>query len=173
MFRKNEFVLIGKVVATHGIRGQLRVVPYSGNAESIHSQKSIILKGLHGESDVFAVANSVSHGKKVLITLESLDDINKVNHLVGRDIYVTRDQLPVLPEGEYYWFDLIGLQVVTVQGELLGELCDILETGSNDVYMVRSGEKEYLIPAVDDVVTDINIVTGTMLVNPPDGLLDL
>lgn len=173
MIQSNRLVLIGKVVATHGIKGQLRIAPYSGDAYSILSQRSIILKGTNGESESYEIADSSIHGKKALITLESFNNINQVEHLVGREIYVKREQLPELPEGEYYWCDLIGLKVQTTHGEYLGELSDILATGSNDVYMVRTGEKEYLIPAVEDIVTDINIVEGTMTVDPPEGLLDL
>lgn len=173
MIQSNTLVLIGKVVATHGIKGQLRIAPYSGDAYSILLQRSIILKGTNGESGCYEVADSSIHGKKVLITLKSFNNINQVEHLVGREIYVKREQLPVLPEGEYYWCDLIGLKVRTTHGEYLGELSDILATGSNDVYMVRTGDKEYLIPAVEDIVTDINIIEGTMTVDPPEGLLDL
>jgi 16S rRNA processing protein RimM len=173
MSQSNKLVLIGKVVATHGIKGQLRVVPYSGNAESILLQRTIILKGSNGDSDSYEVADSSIHGKKVIISLRSFNNINQVEHLVGREIFVKREQLPELPDGEYYWCDLIGLKVQTVRGDYLGELSDILAAGGNDVYMVRAGGKEYLIPAVEDIVTDINIVEGTMTVDPPEGLLDL
>jgi 16S rRNA processing protein RimM len=96
-----------------------------------------------------------------------------VQHLVGREIYAERGQLPELTEGEYYWCDLIGLKVVTAEGVLLGELYDIMATGSNDVYLVRSGEKEYLIPAIEDVVVEVNLAAGVMTVSPLEGLLEL
>jgi 16S rRNA processing protein RimM len=78
-----------------------------------------------------------------------------------------------LTEGEYYWCDLIGLKVITDGGVHLGELYDIMATGSNDVYLVRSGEKEYLIPAIEDVVVEINLAAGVMTVSPLEGLLEL
>jgi 16S rRNA processing protein RimM len=173
MFQKSRLVLIGKITGTHGIKGQLRVVPYSGDSNSILSQSSLILTGAEGESDVFKVAYSSIHGKKVLITLESYDGINQVEHLVGREVYVKREQLPELPDGEYYWCDLIGLKVITTKGECLGKLRDIFTAGNNDVYMVKDGDREYLIPAVEDIVTDINLIEGVMTVDPPEGLLDL
>jgi 16S rRNA processing protein RimM len=173
MFDKSRLVLIGKVTSTHGIKGQLRVVPYSGEADSILSQPSLILKGEKGESDTVNVISSTVHGKKVLVTLESYDGINRVEHLVGREVYVKREQLPELPDGEYYWCDLIGLKVITSEGEYLGELQDIFAAGNHDVYMVKEGEREYLIPSVEDIVTDINLFEGVMTVDPPEGLLDL
>lgn len=173
MQRGNVTVLLGKVVATHGIKGQLRVVLFSGEFSSVAGLDSVILKGSSGGMDTFAVADVARHGKKVLITLKGIDSINQVLNLVGRELYVRRDQLPQLPEGEYYWCDLLGLRVLTDQGEDLGILADIIATGSNDVYVVKSGKREYLIPALEDVVREINLDDGIMKVSPPEGLFDL
>jgi 16S rRNA processing protein RimM len=81
--------------------------------------------------------------------------------------------LPELLPGEYYWYDLIGLQVVTSEGESLGQLSEIIATGSNDVYVVKGEGREYLIPALEDVVLEINPAAGRMMVTMPEGLLDL
>ena len=173
MSRGIQQVLLGKVVATHGIRGQLRVVPYSGEPDTIASLKSVILKGPKGEEETFTVVTAAAHGRKLLLSLRDFDSINQVQHLVGRELYAGRDQLPELEPGEYYWCDLIGLSVVTDQGENLGTLAEIIATGSNDVYVVRDGEREYLIPAVEDVVLQVNLDGQVMTVSPPEGLLDL
>ena len=173
MIDRKELVLIGKVAATHGIRGQLRIVSFSGEAESILSQRRLVFKGPNDESETFEVANSSVHGKRVLISLKSLEDINKVEYLVGREIYVERGQLSELPEGEYYWCDLIGLKVYTVHGEYLGILSEIMAAGSNDIYVIRNGEKEFLIPAVEEIVTNIDLRESVIIVDPPEGLLDL
>lgn len=173
MQRGSATVLLGKVIATHGIRGQLRVVLFSGEFSSVAGIDSVILKGPSGVMDTFAVADVARHGKKVLITLKGADNINQVLNLVGRELYVRREQLPQLTEGEYYWCDLLGLRVVTDQGEELGILEDIIATGSNDVYVVKSDKREYLIPALEDVVLEINLDDGIMKVSPPEGLFDL
>ncbi len=173
MFQIKRLVLIGKVVATHGIKGQLRVALYSGNPESIRLQQKVILSGSNGESDCYEIVGSSVHGKKFLVSLGSFDNINQVEHLVGREIFVERENLPDLPDGEFYWCDLIGLKVLTIKGEYLGDLSDIFVAGENDVYVVRMGKKEFLIPAVEGIVTDVNIAEGTMTVDPPEGLLDL
>ena len=173
MLRGRETILLGKVVATHGIKGQLRVASYSGELENILALRSVMLKGTSGEMETFEVAASAIHGKKVLITLKNYSNINQVLHLVGRELYVRREELPELPEGEYYWYELLGLKVITTQGETLGKLTEIIPTGSNDVYVVSSGGKEYLIPALEDVVLEINLDDGVMTVSPPEGLLDL
>lgn len=170
---QNKLVLIGRVTGTHGIKGQLAVVPFSGDADSIISRDSLIFMGDKGETDVYNIRNSSVHQKKVLITLDSLEGINQVEHLVGREVYVKREQLPELPDGEYYWCDLIGLKVFTTKGECLGELKDVLAGGSHDIYMVKAGDREYMIPAVEGIVTAIDLDGGVMTVDPPDGLLDI
>ncbi|HJV33555.1 ribosome maturation factor RimM [Geomonas sp.] len=166
-------VLIGRIQATHGIRGQLRVVPFAGDASSISQLDKVLLKSQAGAMEEFSVASAKMHGKKVILTLKSFDNINQVLHLVGREIYAERGALPELPSDEFYWSDLLGLQVETEEGEALGELVDIIETGANDVYVVKKDGREVLIPALDDVVLAVDLDKGTMKVSLPEGLLDL
>src|SRR5208282_2430319 len=106
MFERTEPVLLGKVIATHGIKGQLRVAVYSGEFETILSLVSLMLKGPDERLETFQVAASVVHGKKLIIALKEFENINQVLHLVGRELYALREQLPELSEGEFYWCDL-------------------------------------------------------------------
>ena len=94
MPKKSEPVLLGKVVATHGIKGQLRVAVYSGDFATILSLGSIMLKGPDGRLDTLEVAASTVHGKKLIVSLKEYENINQVLHLVGRELYTTRDQMP-------------------------------------------------------------------------------
>lgn len=169
----NEIILIGKISATHGVRGQLRITPFSGDVSSFLGLRAIKLKMPGGEMETFAVAEAKGHGKKVILSLQGYANINEVLHLVGREIYVLRNQLPELADDEYYWCDLLGLQVKTVDGEVLGKLVDIISTGSNDVYVVQGGGREILVPALDDVVLEVDSVAKLMIVRLPEGLLDL
>jgi len=173
MQQNNELIVIGKVLGTHGIRGQLRVMPYSGDPASITSHRALLFRSPDGTCETYEIAGAAEHKKRILLTLKGLGDINGVLPLVGSELCISREQLPRLPEGEYYWCDLLGLAVVSDQGEQLGELVDIMPTGSNDVYVVRSERGEYLIPATDDVVSEIDLEQRKMVVTPLDGLLDL
>jgi 16S rRNA processing protein RimM len=168
-----NMVLIGKIQATQGIRGQLRVIPFAGDASSISLLDSVTLKSPEGVMERFPVISAKAHGKRVILTLDSFDNINQVLRLVGCEIYAERATLPKLPVDEFYWSDLLGLQVVTGEGEALGELDDIIETGSNDVYVVKREGGELLIPALDDVVLAVDLAQGRMTVSLPEGLLDL
>ena len=133
----------------------------------------LILRFPDGRERGIRVTALQGHGRKTLLTLEGVNDINDAQRLVGGELLVRRDQFPETDEGEYYWADLIGLRVVADGGNQLGLLKEISETGSNDVYVVQGGEKEYLIPALEDVILNIDLAAGTMTVAPPDGLLDL
>ncbi|HJV64649.1 MAG TPA: ribosome maturation factor RimM [Geomonas sp.] len=166
-------VLIGRIQAPHGIRGQLRVIPFAGDASSISKLNKVLLKSPAGAMEEFSVASAKMHGKKVILTLKPFDNINQVLHLVGREIYAERGALPELPPDEFYWSDLLGLQVETEEGEALGELVDIIETGANDVYVAKKDGREVLIPALEDVVLAVDLDKGTMTVSLPEGLLDL
>ncbi len=173
MPQTTEPVLLGKITAPHGIRGQLRIFLFSGDFDSIAGLDSVFLKAPNGALEKFEVAATAAHGKKFLLTLEGFNSVNQVLHLVGRELYVTWEQLPPLAEGEYYWTDLVGLRVVTDVGETLGTLTEIIPTGSNDVYVVQGNEREILLPALEDVVLEVNLADGVMKVSPPEGLLDL
>jgi 16S rRNA processing protein RimM len=170
---RENLILIGKITGTHGIKGQIRVIPYSGDAESILSLSTFWVRMHDGRFSSFRINGAVEHKRKVLASLTGIHDINEALTLVGCEVYVGRDQLPELPEGEYYWQDLLGLSVVDDRGAFLGVLADIFVTGAHDVYVVKDGDKEYLIPAIIDVVVEINLNARTMTVRPLEGLLDL
>jgi 16S rRNA processing protein RimM len=170
---EKEPVLLGKIAATHGIKGQLRVTIFSGEFETVQSLDSVMLKGADGVMKEFQISSAVVHGKKLLLTFSGCDDINLALPLIGHELYANRDKMPALAEGEYYWCDLIGLKVETDSGEMLGRLTDIIVTGSNDVYVVKGNGREYMIPALEDVILHIDLNEGVMKVSPPEGLLDL
>lgn len=173
MSGRSGTLLIGKIAGTHGIRGHLRVQTFSEEYEALMALDTVMLKGPDGQMESFELSSARPHGKKAVIALKGYDNINQVLHLVGREIYADRGQLPVLPDGEYYWCDIIGLKVYLDSGDFLGEITDIIPTGSNDVYVVQAEGKEVLVPAIESVVLSISPEEGVMRVNLLEGLLDL
>ncbi len=168
----NNMILMGKVAAAHGIKGQLRVIPYSGMADNLLSCGSIMLRDSAGRIQQYDVSAASVHGKKLLMSLKGFSGINEVLHFVGSEILLYLDQLSEPDEGEYYWHELIGMKVITIDGIDLGTLDSIIETGSNDVYVAVANGREYLIPALTDIVS-IDIKTKIMTVTPFEGLFDL
>jgi 16S rRNA processing protein RimM len=168
-----ELIPVGKIIGTHGIKGQLKVHSYSGNFESLNAARSVVLKAADGTLRELTLKSFNANSGKFIISLADFDDIDLAKPLVGNELCLRRDHLPELTDDEYYWSDLIGLQVVTDDGTLLGTIADIFETGSSDIYVVRSETREYLIPAIGDVVKQVDLDRGIIVITPLEGLLDL
>jgi len=168
-----ELITVGKIIGTHGIKGQLKLHSYSGNAESLSTARSVTLKSPGGALNELTITSFKANSGKFIIGLQGFDDINLVQPFMGNEICLKRGQLPELEADEYYWSDLIGLQVFTDSGALLGTIADIFETGSSDIYVVRGEEREYLIPAIADVIKTVDPAGGKIVITPLDGLLDL
>ena len=173
MSNSDELISVGKISATHGIRGLLKLRSYSGNIESLLHSETVLLKGKGGVLREFGLSSVSEHAGGFLLALDGFSDIDQVKSLVGCELCLKRSQLPEPEEDEYYWRDLIGLTVVTDQGVVLGPISDIFETGSSDIYVVKGEYKEYLIPAIAGVVSKIDIPGNRMIITPLDGLLDL
>ena len=168
-----ELIPVGKIIGTHGIKGQMKLHSYSGNADSLKAARCITLKSPAGTLREFTITSFKANSGKFIISLQGFDDINLLDPLMGNEVFLKRGQLPGLDEDEYYWSDLLGLQVFTDDGTLLGKVADIFETGSSDIYVVRGEGREYLIPAIADVIRNVDPAGGRIVITPLDGLLDL
>lgn len=164
-------IIVGKIVGVHGIRGNLKMLPYIDSLDLLAAGESVFLGDPTALEDAFVVRWTKPHQRVVLISLEEIEDRDAAERMVGREVSVEKSRLPELEEGTYYWTDLIGLTVFTVGGRCLGRLASILRTGSNDVYVVRTDGEEVLIPALSWVVKTVDLENGTMVVDPPEGLL--
>lgn len=168
-----ELIPVGKIIGTHGIKGQLRVYSYSGNIESLSDARSVALKCSDGSQVEYELKSFNANSGKFIIGLRNFDDIDQAKTLVGSELCLKRCQLPKLSADEYYWSDLIGLSVIIDDGTPLGTIKDIFETGSSDIYVVRGESREYLIPAISDVIKSVDLAGSRMVITPLEGLLDL
>ena len=160
-----DFLQVGVITATHGIRGEVKVFPTTDDPERFLDLKTIYLDT--GREKMLLHISGVKFFKE-------FDNINEVEPFRKKSLLVTREQAVPLEEDEYFIADLIGLQVVTDEGELLGELTDVLETGANDVYQVTDKNgKELLLPAIKDCILSVDLEKGEMEVHVLEGLLDL
>ena len=173
MIDSETLIPVGKITSTHGIRGLLRMYSFSGNVESLRACDFVTVRSREGIPSRLELKSIASSGGKLVIGFVGLDDINQAQTYVGNEICLLRSQLPEPEDDEYYWCDLIGLRVTTIEGAELGVIEDIFEAGSSDIYVVRGMEREYLIPAIADVIRNVDLKNGRMLVSPLEGLLDL
>ncbi len=164
-----NLIEIGEVVNTHGVRGEIKLNPWTDNLEDLTDIVTFYLKD--GDSAVTLYADSVRiHKNCAIIKLENVDDMQTAETFRGRILYVKKEEN--LPEGRYYIADLIGLSVMTEDG-VFGTISDVFQTGANDVYEVRrKGEKPAYLPAIKEVINEINIEEGYVKVTIPEGLLE-
>lgn len=141
------FIPVGRISGVYGIRGWVRVYSYTRPRENIIRYQPWYLKGSGGDWLEKPLAAGSRHGKGVIARLAGCENRDQVQALMGCEIAIRRDQLPDAAPGEYYWRDLQGLTVVTIEGELLGTVDHLIETGANDVLVVK-GDRERLIPFV-------------------------
>lgn len=165
---KNEILEIGRVVNTHGIRGELKIQPWCDDPAIFDELEYIYIDGRRYE-----ITRSRLHKTCEIVAVEGINNINEAELLKNKIVTVEREQLGELPEGTYYIADIIGLSVVTDKGRELGKISQVISTGSNDVYEVeREGKKPLLLPVIDEVVKEVNIDEGYVTVSLMKGLAD-
>lgn len=162
-----RLVAIGKVVRAHGIRGHLKVVPFGETLESLGAGEEVSARLPDGSIERLITVDVRTQRKAVLFLSREVRTAADAQRLVGAEICVSESRLPPLAAGEFYWHQLIGLEVMNVDGRRLGTIRQIIETGSNDVYVVQEGREEVLIPALVEVVREVNLESRLMVVDLP------
>ena len=157
---------VGEIVNTHGVRGELKVVPLLDYSEDLLDYKHFFIDGKSYES-----VSVRFHKDFALIKLEGIDDMNLAEKFKGKFLELPREELKPLPDGRYYICDLIGLKFIDkILGEL-GNITEVIETVSNDVYVVEFKGKELCIPVLEDVVHNVDLDSGIVQVTLPNGLI--
>ncbi len=167
----HEYLQVGKICNTHGIKGEVKVIPLTDNPERFKSLKSVLIEteGTNKQYDI----ESVRYSKNlVLLKLKNIDSMDDAQRLKDMYIVINRENALRLPPQSYYICDLVGCSVYdAANGKKLGILSDVLKTGSNDVYVVRDeNNKELLIPALKSVVKRVSIEDKAIDVELPEGL---
>ena len=159
------FVLVGRILAPVGLQGEVRVEVAS---DVPHRFAPGALLYVDQQARTIRRSRSVRQG--MVLDLAGIDSRAHAESLRGKAIEVAATDVPPAPEGSYYYFQMLEMHVFTEDGDYLGQLIEILPTGSNDVYVVRNGKKETLVPAMANVVVDVNLEAKRMTVSLPEGL---
>jgi 16S rRNA processing protein RimM len=165
-------ITIGKARKTHGVKGELRIEPLTDHPDRFSGLRRVYLTPPRGESRQCAVRSVRYMDGAPLVLLEGYDTPEKARELNGWLVQVPEEEAVPLPDGQYYWFELVGLEVVSESGEKLGTIVDIFETGSNDVYVMKAGKKEIYLPATREVIKQVDRATKRMVIHVMEGLLD-
>ena len=169
----NELVTIGRIRRPTGISGAVLADVYSGNADRFHVGDVVTV----GERTLTIIDTGRS-GNSAKLTFKSIDSIEKADQLRNHEISVFSDELPINPSGIYYHYEIMDTKVETVEGQRLGKLTEIIETGSNDVLVITSDApkdkkrpNEILIPVIEGVIVELDRINSRLIIDPPDGII--
>ena len=166
----NQYFEIGKIAGTHGLKGTLRIFPTTEDPSRFELLKELIVEN-RGKIETFHIEKVGYHKKFVLVTVREINEINAAELYKGATIRIPVEDAIPLEENEYYTRDLYGMLVVADDGEELGILDDVLETGANDVYVIKKeGSKDLLIPVIKQCILKVDLAERKILVHLLEGL---
>ena len=167
----DDYIVIGKITRPHGIRGALRVEPYTQDSDKFLSLESLYLAGA-GDRKLFQVEKVQSAGKQIILTLTGISSRNEAELYRNFSLEITRQDAQDMDDDGFYYDELIGFKVVTVENLEIGILDDIMQNPANDIFVIRKDDKELLIPVVDEFVSNIDKHKGVITIDPIEGLLE-
>lgn len=163
---------LGRIVNRHGIRGEVRVLPYNPDTTSFDGAPRLCLRAPDGSTTAMRVVSTRRHKNFLLVCFEGVETADDAERLIGRTVCIERDRLPPPDPGRFYHVDLIGAAVLAEDGGAVGTVREVLATGSNDVLVVDGDGREHLIPLIADVVVRIDAPARQIVIRPLPGLLD-
>ncbi|MGC2422985.1 MAG: ribosome maturation factor RimM [Nitrospirota bacterium] len=165
-------VLVGIVLKTIGLKGELKIKPLTDNPDRYSEGAKVWAEVEGGKPPLpLTVRSSRAAGRDIAVYFDEIGSIEEAEGFRGKELFVPESDVPPLPEGEYYQYQVLGLEVYASSGRLLGKVSDIIEAGEKDVYVVRGGGKEYLIPVTDEAVEEIDVKGGKIKLRPMKGYI--
>ena len=167
-----KWVPVGKLARTHGLKGEFKFRPFFSEQDTLLSLKRLkVQEGQEKETEL-VLESLRGSPSSLIIKFKGIDSIDDAESLAGQSVLGLESEFPELPAGEYYRFQIEGLAAYDLDGRYYGRVEDIIETGSNDVYVVRDGDKEILIPMIDWVVKSIDINEKKLVFENVEGLIE-
>lgn len=168
-----ELYQVGAITQTHGIRGEVKVFPMTDDISRFKNMKELILD-TGKERLKLEVTGARPQKNLVILKFKGIDNINDVEKYKGCGLFVSKENRVKLKKDEYFIADLIGIKAIDEQEEEIGTIVDVLQTGANDVYVVKTPQKkEVLIPAIKDCILEVDVEAGYVKLHLLPGLLDL
>ena len=166
---KKKFLELGQFVGTHGVRGMVRIQPWSDDGEFLTQFKRFYLEC--GKTEI-QLSKITPHGNVVIAAIKGVETLEDAEKYRGKILYIKRDDAH-LPKDRYFISEIIGSRVFDADtNELLGVLSDVSKTGANDVWHITRDDREYLVPAIGDVIVNVDINSDTVIIRPLKGIFD-
>ncbi len=169
----SELLPLGRISKPYGLHGEVRVVLYSGNLDSISKlNRFFIYKGEDENPVELKISNLRIKNNTTIVGLEGINTIEEALGIRGSIVMVDKSDLPEPKKDEYYWFQLIGLNVVTTEGNFIGTVKNLIDRELQSVLVVENNKKEFLIPMVDTIVRGVELEESEVIITPIEGLFD-
>jgi 16S rRNA processing protein RimM len=170
MVLDKDLFLIGRIMKSHGVKGKMRVKYFGEEVHRFPPYREVFIKDDAGRPQPYDILEAIPQPPHLIFLLKGIEELEKVHPLIGKEIYIKREALPKLEQGEHYWADILGLAVETEKGKKIGRVKDIFPSGANDVYVIDGKRREILIPATEEVIREIDLKEGRMKVSRLEGL---
>jgi len=157
---------VGFINNTRGLKGEIKVIHYCDEKEQFSDIRNFIIDGKSFETEYVKY-----HKEQVILKLKGVDTVEDALTLKSKDIYAHRDELPELLEGQYYIADLIGFKAYTDKGDFIGEVADVIVSTASDLFQIKAGEKNVLVPNIPEFIDEISVSDKKIIITPIEGLL--
>jgi 16S rRNA processing protein RimM len=161
---------IGRILKPHGLKGKIKVEYFGMDINQFPLYREVLIKEKRGRVRTFEILEAIPQPPCLILRLKGIEEREEVESLVGKEILIRREVLPELKEGEYYWVDLLGMAVETLEGKRIGKVKEIFPTGASDVYVVEGKRGEIFLPATENVIQSIDRKKRVMRVIRMEGL---
>jgi 16S rRNA processing protein RimM len=167
---ERDLLPIGRVVKPHGVKGKIKVDYFGEDLNRFSPDQEVFIRNRVGRLQAYEILEAVPQPPRLILRFKGIERREEVEPLVGKEILIKRSSLPDLKEGEYYWFDILGMVVETEKGRRIGRVKEIFPTGANDIYVVEGKRREIFLPATEEVIQSVDIKKGRMKVIRMEGL---
>ena len=169
---KSRMVPVGKITRTHGVRGAVKIHPY-GESLAVQTAGGKVFLRVREEARELTIESLRPQGNLFIARFAELITMEDAEAVKGEEVFLPEERIPAASEGEYYYYQLLGLAVEVKGGGRIGVLRGIIETPANDVYVVDGGGgREVLVPAIEDVILEVDLEGGRIVIDPPEGLME-
>jgi 16S rRNA processing protein RimM len=170
MIREKELFPIGRVVKPHGVKGKIKVRYFGEDFNGFILYKEVFIEDSRGKPQLYEVTEANPQPPCLILQLKGIETIEKIQPLIGKEILISKEALPKLEEGEYYWFEILGMLVKTKEGKSIGRVKQIFPTGAHDVYVIEGKRGEIFLPATDEVIRGVDTKKEMIQVIRMEGL---
>ncbi len=165
-----DLIPIGRIARPHGVKGKIKLEYFGEDVNHFPPSREVFIEVNAGSLQAYEILETTPQAPRLILHLKGIERREEVEPLIGKEVFIKREVLPDLEEGEYYWMDLLGMSVETQEGKKIGRVKEIFSTGANDVYVVEGKKGEIFLPAIGEVIQTVDREKGVMKVNRKEGL---